>query len=160
MIRPKAACALVAMMAGPMGCSRESGLEPPEIIFGQQECEVCRMIITDERFACAAILELGGRHQSLCFDDLGCLIRHNEESAEDSRIVRRFVKDVRTMQWLDATTAAFVRGDIKTPMGYGVAAVATHADAMSFQQELGSGGEIVSWSDLVRDTETPEPTSQ
>ena len=58
---------LLAVVAA--GCGAGGELGPPEILYGQDICDRCRMVISEERHAAGA--HLGGRE--LRFDDPGCL---------------------------------------------------------------------------------------
>lgn len=112
------------------GCRREVPIAPPEIVFGEDPCAHCRMIISDTRFAAACVADMpDGTRQRPAFDDFACLIAWEREHP-DARIVARYVRDFETGRWLDATTARYVASqEIHSPMASGVAACATEQAA-------------------------------
>jgi nitrous oxide reductase accessory protein NosL len=117
-------CACLCMLV--LGaCSASDDLAPPHVLYGQQECDACRMMISDERFAAALIVEVDGARAALAFDDIACLFDY-ERTHENAAILKRYVHDVASRQWLDATSAMFTQSaTLQTPMGSGIAAVAS-----------------------------------
>ena len=106
------------------GCARQTALVPPEIHYGSETCADCGMIISDPHYA-AAIAWRTTRDDSVQtadFDDIGCLLNWHRHHA-NAQIVAAWVKNVRTAEWLDATSASYVKSDhLTTPMGSGIAA--------------------------------------
>jgi copper chaperone NosL len=102
-------------------CKNETEIKPVEILYGQDSCERCKMIISEKTYSAEYILPKGEARK---FDDIGCMIHfHNEEESKGDKIVARFVRDYNTGEWIDATKAYFVGSkDIITPMGHGLAA--------------------------------------
>jgi copper chaperone NosL len=115
----------------------------PVIRYGAERCARCGMIIDDVRFASAwTAAHEANRH----FDDIGCLVRDVAErpSLEGMRFL---VHDYETEQWLDASSATFVVStEVRTPMAYGIAAVATSAAAERLVREFGGG--VTAWAAL------------
>jgi copper chaperone NosL len=122
---------------GTFGCERVDRPVPPEIVFGQHECDVCRMIISDERFAAGLSVEdASGDYITLAFDDIGCMLEYEQSNPEDT-IAARYVRDRDSRQWLDATTAVFLHSQtLETPMAFGVAAFSQHSQAVELQQSF------------------------
>ena len=121
----------IALVAG---CQQKpSAVTPPNIQYGQTPCEGCGMIVSDQRFAAAIILELpDGERRPAAFDDIGCMLDYEREH-HDGKVLARFVKDVTTGQWVSADVANFVRGkSIQSPMASGIAATATVDAAEKF----------------------------
>ncbi|OUC08222.1 hypothetical protein RY27_10265, partial [Litorilinea aerophila] len=60
------------------GCARVSAEPaPPEIRYGEDICQECKMIISDPRFAAGYAYEpVPGRYQSLSFDDIGDMLAY------------------------------------------------------------------------------------
>jgi copper chaperone NosL len=142
----------VALVAGTVtalvatGCARPSSDEPPKVHYGEDPCSECRMIVSEERFATAVVAELDGLMETHAFDDVGCQLRW--EASRDHGVVRaRWVHDHATGEWLRAEEAHFVHGaDIRSPMGSGVLARATHADAATEAERR--GGVVMTWTEL------------
>jgi nitrous oxide reductase accessory protein NosL len=100
------------------GCHSGHAHRPPTLRFGEEACDSCRMIISDERFAAALVTPAG---DALKFDDVGCLIEH--EAGHLRPDVTYWVRDSSTGQWLSARTAMFVHSPrVVSPMGFGLAA--------------------------------------
>ena len=104
---------------------------PPEIVYGEDVCDRCGMIINDERFAASVVVETAPKeYEHLLFDDIGDMFAYTQEEGEHVKIVSYFVHDFNSKAWLDARSANFVKaGSLQTPMGFGLAAFAERAEA-------------------------------
>lgn len=121
--------ALTLSACGP----KSTGPQPPEIVYGQDLCDECGMIIDDARFAAATLLADG---RALKFDDISDMIMHHMDHPED-QATAWFVHDYTGGHWIRGETAYFVKSDrLKTPMGGGVAAFENQADAEAFAAEM------------------------
>jgi copper chaperone NosL len=138
------------------GCGPADTSRPPSVRFGEEACAFCRMIISDERFA-AARVSAGG--EVLKFDDLGCLLRH--EATQTQPAAAYWVHDFRGQDWLNAREAIYVAsGRVASPMGYGLAAVATAQAAREMATAL--AGRTLRFGDLagfLRETRGDRPQS-
>lgn len=118
-----------SLLVLPAGCGRSEDLGPPQIAYGQTECNLCRMIISEEPFAAAAVIASSDGVQKLAFDDIGCLLDFLAEQPPGKRIVS-YVHDYASREWVDASAARFVRSDsLQTPMASHLAACKTAAGA-------------------------------
>lgn len=98
---------------------------PPKIVYGQDVCDRCNMIITEERFA-AAYWTTGG--EAYRFDDIGGMFAYYQETA--ASVASFWVHDYLSGDWLRADDAFFVMDPgMTTPMGFGLAACATEDQA-------------------------------
>jgi len=89
-------------------------------------CSLCKMAISEKRFAAEIITE---NEEVLKFDDIGCLLRYRQK-AENQPETAVFFVDYETQNWIKADNAFFVKsGTIKTPMGSGIVAFADKAKA-------------------------------
>jgi len=117
-----------------VGCGQATNVEePPEISYGQDVCERCGMIISEEKFAAAYWTEAGEARR---FDDIGGMLAFDSEKSED--VATYWVHDFGTGEWIRAEKAYLVLdSDLMTPMGFGIAAFADEeqADAMAYSQE-------------------------
>lgn len=114
---------------------------PPEIVYGEDVCDHCGMIINEERFAAGAVIETSaGRFEHRAFDDIGDMFAYAQAldaKAGDAqadgampRIVTYFVHDYQSLEWLDAHEAHFIVTEAsRTPMGSGLVAFASLEDA-------------------------------
>lgn len=135
-----AALAIMCLLAG---CSETAIDGPPDIRFGQDECVHCGMIISDDRCAAAAIVQIDGQRRYALFDDIGDLFEY-ERSQKDISVLSRYVRDYDSRQWIDAGQAQFVRiPGLATPMGSGLIAYADRGDAEKKIQSSGEGKLVI-----------------
>ena len=111
-----------------IGCGQPVNIEvPPEIAYGQDVCERCGMIITEEKFAAAYWTEKGEARR---FDDIGGMLAYLTEVPED--VASYWVHDFASGEWIRAEEASYVLdGALMTPMGFGIAAFADAEQAQS-----------------------------
>lgn len=138
---------LLLLLAGSLGvaaCSQQSGEpQPPEIVYGQDVCDRCGMLIGEPRFASATLLKNG---EYLKFDDTGEMIRYHLETGDD-QVRAWFVHDYGTSEWLRGEQAFFVlSSDLLTPMGTGIVAFTSQESAEKFAAE--NFGTIYTLKDL------------
>lgn len=141
---------LMAMVLVACGGS-ESFDEPPEILFGQDVCSNCNMIISEANFA-SAYWTTGGEARR--FDDMGEMLAFMQSNPEER--ASTWVHDVNTAEWLRAEDAWIVmNAGLMTPMGTGIVAVANEDDAkaLAFDQE---GAMVLTFNDLLVKLEAGE----
>lgn len=129
------------------GCSaKPSGPQPPDIAFGRDVCEQCGMVISEARFACATLLDDGTSHK---FDDIGDMVMYHFDHP-DQQVTAYFVHDYNTEAWTRGEPAFYVQNDgIKSPMGHGLAAFATKADAEAYATK--AGGKVFNFDEMRAD---------
>jgi nitrous oxide reductase accessory protein NosL len=117
-------------------CSEESD-GPPDVVYASSVCAECDMIISDERFCGATIVEdERGRPVALLFDDYNCQAAH--EASLGSPVIARWVHDHATRRWVRAEGAHFTHAmSLYTPMASHLAAFETEADAQALADRLG-----------------------
>ena len=117
--------------------------QPPTIHYGEDICEFCGMIVSEERYAAGYILADGREH---IFDDIGDMVQHYLATNED--VTAFFVHDQTSQTWIRAETATYLRStDLPTPMLSGVVAFPSQDEAMGFNTEL--GGEVFTFDELL-----------
>lgn len=116
--------------------------QPPVIVYGEDVCARCGMIIADERFAAGAVVEVGRDHYEYrIFDDIGDMFVYFHDEGADLHVVSTFVHDYHSKAWINAENATFVRAEsLHSPMGFGLAAFEDKAVAQS--QAVSWAGEI------------------
>jgi nitrous oxide reductase accessory protein NosL len=134
-----ARCALsVSIVAAALSltaCSRDDD-GPPTIRLGDSPCTYCNMIISDERFATATVIESDRGPEPLLFDDFICQLDY-EKAHPDLTIVTRWSHDYNTREWFPAADAFFVRSEkILAPMASHLAAFESKEDADKFAKEV------------------------
>lgn len=144
MIKRLTLLVIILLAAVLAGCQSEPALDqPPEIVYGEDVCDQCNMIISEPRFAAAYYLPDG---TARLFDDIGNMGLYHAQHHED--VATFWVHDYDTEEWLDARQAFFVRSDmLRTPMGHGVVAFAdrANADALAAEHEA----MVMSFEELV-----------
>lgn len=116
--------------------------EPPEILYGEQACDRCLMIISEARFAAAYVTVDGETRR---FDDIGGMLDYDKEQGEEVAVF--WVHDYETEEWLKAGDATYVMNDeLITPMGFGIIAFETRDRAMAWSSE--EGGMVMNFEDL------------
>ncbi len=133
---------LLALPFWACGGSAEAG--PPRILWGEDICDHCRMVISEERHAAAARIQ--GREYR--FDDPGCLL-YLLGSAEGGGPA--WVHD-ETNAWLAVEDAWFaVDPEGRTPMASGILAFGSREAAAAAGRTLGA--EPVPWTGLRQEPE-------
>lgn len=143
------AAALLALAVSAAACGRAADAPaPPEIVYGEDVCDACGMIISDARFAAATIVEVDGVSEARRFDDIGDMLAYH--AAHPEFTVRRwYVHDHASLAWIDALAAHYVRAAaIHSPMGHGLAAFADPDAAAAFAGTV--GGTVAAFDALRR----------
>lgn len=145
---------IMLMIAALVGCGgAESFDEPPEILYGQDVCSNCNMIISEENFASAYWTADGEARR---FDDMGEMLEYMQSNPEER--ASTWVHDVNTAEWLRAEDAWIVmNAGLMTPMGTGIVAVANEEDAnaLAFDQD---GAMVLTFGELMSKLEAGEIT--
>jgi len=117
-----------------VSCKKEVNLdEPPEILYGEDSCDECAMIINEPRYAASYVTEGGDVRR---FDDIGGMLLHDHKMQEDVFVY--WVHDRNSEEWIKAKDSILVLdADLITPMGWGLAAFAQIADAEDYVSEHG-----------------------
>ncbi|MBI1978191.1 MAG: nitrous oxide reductase accessory protein NosL [Candidatus Omnitrophica bacterium] len=125
-----------------VGCNAYREDEPPKIRFGEDACDECRMIISEERSS-ASSLDSGG--MVLKYDDIGCMILNHRAQAVAPK--RSWVHDHETGKWIEAEKALYVFSeDFHTPMAYGIRAFSDEEVASRLAGER--KGRVLLWDEL------------
>jgi copper chaperone NosL len=125
----------------------ECGSKPEPIIYGQDECEFCRMQISDNRYGAEIVTDKGKAYK---FDSIECLIEFavlkNLMGDENHKFL---VTDFATPEsFINATNAFYVHNDnFRSPMGLNVSAFESEISRQKFVSE--SGGSILNWIEVI-----------
>ena len=141
--------ALALILAG-CGGPKVTPETPPQIRYGEDVCVRCGMIINDERYAAGLVVETGpDRYEHRIFDDIGGMFLYVEEETEALPIVRYFVHDYASLDWIDAQRASFVASQsVLTPMGFGLTAFENTTAAQSMAEIW--GGQVLSFAEVQK----------
>ena len=89
--------------------------EPQAIAVGKDQCENCKMTITEPKYATQLITEKGRIYK---FDDISCMKDYEVSNTESTGNAKTYVADFPTGNFIESSTATFIKGgDIKSPMG-------------------------------------------
>lgn len=128
------------------GCGKVDPSAPPAVRLGESVCDECGMIVSDERFASATIINADRGPQTLIFDDYNCQMDF-EAAHTDLDILTRWARDYTTLEWFHTRDAWFVSSpQLHTPMASNLAAFKQHTDAQRTAEQL--GGETQDFSTL------------
>jgi copper chaperone NosL len=116
---------LSIVLASIAGCERSVAEGPPSIRLGDSVCAQCNMIISDERWATATMVEGPRGSEARLFDDFNCQVNFEVENP-DATILARWSHSHTTGAWVPTEDAFFlVSQNLRTPMGSSVAAFAS-----------------------------------
>ena len=139
----------IASAVSLVSCGRAALSGPPELRLGRDECRECGMIINEDRCSSASIIRVRGVSEYAMFDDIGCMFDYHR-TMSDGSVSMAFVHDHGTRAWVAANTAYFLHCEsdkLKTPMGSGLIAFASGADAERAAAEF--GGRVLSEPDAA-----------
>lgn len=128
---------------GICGCTNANNNDPrpPVIHYGEDICEFCGMIVSEERFAAGYLLPDG---EERIFDDIGDMVQAYRQ--EEAEVTALFVHDYTEHTWIRAETAFYVQSDhLTTPMLSGLAAFASREAA----NEAGLSGPVMTFDELL-----------
>lgn len=128
--------------------------DPRELKPGVDACPFCNMPVIDGRFAAQGVTE-GGR--VLTYDAIECLLDHEAGHGPPPPTLRerwlsdRVASGRTTVAWLAADAAVLLHHPrLRTPMGGGLAAFATAAEAQTFASSNRlSDAAILDWSEAT-----------
>jgi copper chaperone NosL len=128
-----------------IACGGQTSAEPapPVIHYGEDICEFCGMIISEERYAAGYIT---GDGEERIFDDLGGMFQAHLQKQEE--VAAFFVHDYEDTAWIRAETAYYVLSqELPTPMLSGLAACASSEKAEALAAEF--DGEILTFDEVL-----------
>jgi len=126
-------------------CSNQASAEPtpPTIHYGEDICEFCGMIVSEERYASGYITRDG---EERIFDDIADMVQAHLQNQDEEAVL--FVHDHDNHTWIRAETATYVLSpDLPTPMLSGLAAFPTTTAAEGLIAEL--GGQLLNFDELL-----------
>lgn len=133
------------------GCGETDPDAPPQILLGDSTCIECGMIVSDERFGTATIVEGERGSQALIFDDFNCQ-KNFERKHPELQAITRWSRDYSTLAWFHTDTGWFVESDqIRSPMASRVAGFETSDSAEAFSGTV--DGQVISFESYDTATE-------
>lgn len=123
------------------------GNKPEPINYGHDECEFCRMQITDNRYGCELVTDKGKVYK---FDSIECMVEFAMlKNLIGDSTQKLLVTDFSNPEnFLDANSAFYVMNDnFRSPMGLNVSAFNGPESGQKFIDE--NGGQILNWVDVI-----------
>ena len=120
---------------------------PVPIVYGEDLCEHCHMVIADRRFGAELVTSTG---RVLKFDSVECLAAHVARLADGGGIHSLWVTAFRQPgELIPVGEALFVQSpSLRSPMGAGLGAFGASADTPeALVSEL--GGAVLDWAQVV-----------
>lgn len=119
---------------------------PQPIDYGRENCDYCRMLIDDRRFAAEIVTSTGKARK---FDSIECMASYYRQEAAAGKIRGAWVSDFRRPGTLiPADSAVYGRGGgVSSPMGMGLAAT-TGEDPAAAARALGAATPL-RWADVL-----------
>ncbi|WKS95759.1 nitrous oxide reductase accessory protein NosL [Riemerella columbina] len=112
-------------------CTQEG---PQPIQFGKDDCDHCKMTITEDSFATELVTDKGRVYK---FDDLSCMEAYEKEHPEHAEKAHLYVSDFLDKKLIPLETATLISGgEIKSPMNGNTAAFSDSQKAEEYAQKL------------------------
>lgn len=149
---------LILMVSVPLLTACEP--EPQPVQLGSDQCEYCRMIITEPEFA-SQVLNNQGR--SFKFDSIECMAAYDLTTDQVDNIHSHWVPNFTdTDDWLAVDDAFYLHSEtLRSPMGLFLSAYPDRETAEDYRREY--EGDLVRWNDvrdLVREAWLSESANQ
>lgn len=132
---------LAASVALLTGCEPK----PKPVEFGSDQCEYCRMMITEPEFASQALNQQG---RSFKFDSVECMAAFDITHEDPGNIHSKWVPDFHnTENWVESASAYYLVSEtLRSPMGLYLSANSSREIAEEMKQEY--GGEIMNYEQV------------
>ena len=116
-----------------ISCQNEG---PKDFLLGKDQCDNCKMTITDIKYATELITEKGRVYK---FDDISCMTMYEGSEPDKAKNAKRYVIDHPTDKFIEKSSATLVKGgEIKSPMGGNTQAFERMDDAEKAAAKLGA----------------------
>ncbi|HMQ69703.1 MAG TPA: nitrous oxide reductase accessory protein NosL [Ignavibacteria bacterium] len=126
-------------------CSKEIS----QIEYGKDQCEFCKMIITDQKYGALIFTKKG---KSIKFDAAECMLNFEKENNIDPEDIDEYfiINFTEPGVITDATSATYlISPELHSPMGENISAFKNKTDAEKYQKDY--DGELLDWDDLNKD---------
>jgi len=134
---------IIILLSALTSCSSE----PEPINYGHDECDFCRMQITDNRYGSELVTDKG---KVFKFDEVGCMINYGLVKNLIGDANQKFlVTDFAAPEtFIDATDGFYVHNeDFRSPMGLNVMAFDSEPSRQKFVAE--NNGHLLDWIDVI-----------
>lgn len=109
---------------------------PKDFILGKDQCDNCKMTITDLKYGTEMITEKGRVYK---FDDISCMTMYESSEPDKAKNAKFYVIDVPSEKFVEKSNATLITGgEIKSPMGGNTQAFERIDDAEKAAAKLGA----------------------
>ncbi len=116
-----------------MSCQKSG---PQDFDLGKDQCDNCRMTITEQKYATQLITQKGRAYK---FDDIMCMNMYESSNPDKATNAKTYVIDFPSGKFLEKAKATFIKGgSIKSPMGGNTQAYQDKAAAQKAAATLGA----------------------
>ncbi|MCA0429973.1 MAG: nitrous oxide reductase accessory protein NosL [Bacteroidetes bacterium] len=107
---------------------------PEKINLNKDDCDNCKMSISDKRFACELVTEKGRVYK---FDDISCLVSFNQENKDKTNNALFYIQDYITPnELIQHSNLIFITGEnVNSPMGGNIAAFSNKDSAEVYKNK-------------------------
>lgn len=123
------------------------GVSPESINYGKDECEHCRMMVTDDKYGSEIVTDNG---KIFKFDSIECLVEFafEKKSIGDNNQTFLVTDFAVPKSLIDARRASYVQNDsFRSPMGLNVSALSNESELQKFLSA--NGGRKLTWVDVI-----------
>jgi copper chaperone NosL len=123
------------------------GSEPEPIDYGHDECEFCRMLISDNKYGAELVTDKGKIYK---FDSVECMIEFSlvKNTLGDTNNKLLITDFNNSGNFIDARNSFYVKNEnFRSPMGLNVTAFKTKEASEKFMND--NSGEFFSWLDVI-----------
>lgn len=123
-------------------------VKPKPIEFGQDDCDYCKMTISDERFGAELVSKKGRIYK---FDDLHCILEFmDDQIVETNNVASVWGVDFASPGELINLEESWILKNeaLKSPMGSNAASFKTKEEATSYQEKY--QGDLVEWKEFSK----------
>ena len=123
------------------------GSGPEPISYGHDECEFCRMLITDNKYGAEIITDKGKAYK---FDSIECMVEFSlvKNTLGDTNNKLLITDFYNPGNFIDARNSFYVKNDeFRSPMGLNVTAFNGDEQAQKFISA--NGGRKLSWVEVI-----------
>lgn len=122
------------------------GKEISPLEYGKDQCEHCRMTLTDKKYGAEIITKKG---KAIKFDAAECMLNYLKEKKIEVNVVDKYyvINLAEPGVLTDAVTATYLISEkLKSPMGENISSFADRNEADIYLKDF--GGEMYNWDQL------------
>ena len=123
------------------------GSGPKPINYGHDDCEFCRMLITDNKYGAELVTHKGKIYK---FDSIECLVEYAliKNTLGDENHDHLITDFYNPGNLVDTRNSVYVKNDkFRSPMGLNITAFSSEEQAQKFISK--NGGDKISWVEVI-----------